>query len=290
MPYEKIIPDSERNAVIHPAIDQIKIVFAKRAIDYRSFISNTYLYFKVIPAYFQGYLIEKMIELLGTEFKDRMPNYQLDKILIEKKLRQLMRLYNSDEFPIVYDDTHVNRVNVGARLKEVAFEDMQDITATASPAINDLPENRNTGNKYDKLKSEKISARPIFKTEILQTIFNILKDFFSVEQRAQLKEILKSGDSAEKELIFLDNGNRLADAFKQLYQASMINGCEKKELEKWIIRNFKYRHLQKAKAYTPDYIEKCISRNYYPCKNPLFEIKNGIIEQIDSDRKNHKHL
>ena len=120
--------------------------------------------------------------------------------------------------------------------------------------------------------------KPIFKPEALQTIFDHLKDFFSSEQQTQFKLILQTGNNTGGPLIFNDNGNRLADAFKQLKEKDFITGCDKLQLQKWIAQNFRYTSLKRVKTFTPDYIEKCISRNYYPCKNPLFKIVNGQIQ------------
>lgn len=127
-----------------------------------------------------------------------------------------------------------------------------------------------------------IGIKPIFKPVSVQNIFESLQDFFIEEHQIKLLQIIQSGNDSTEQLIFLGNGNRLADAFKQLFENDIITGCEKKELERWICSNFQYRHRQQIKTYTADYIEKCISRNDQPCKNPIFEIKNGQIKKMNS--------
>ncbi len=119
--------------------------------------------------------------------------------------------------------------------------------------------------------------KPTFKPEAVNQIFDLLKGFFSAKHQSQLEQILKTGDNSTEHLIFKDNGNRLADAFKQLKERDFITGCEKKQLEIWIAQNFKFISRGETKLFTPDYIEKCISRNYYPCKKPLFSIEKGVI-------------
>lgn len=130
--------------------------------------------------------------------------------------------------------------------------------------------------QQNKLTQPKQSAfpeiKPLFKPEYIQKLFDILKAFFSPEHQQKLIEILKTGNNSNQPLLFLDNGNRLAYAFRALIEADIIIGCKKKDLEKWISLNFEFIHQRKIKRFTPDYVEKCISRNFYPCKKPLFDV------------------
>lgn len=114
--------------------------------------------------------------------------------------------------------------------------------------------------------------KPIFKPEAIETIFDLLKDFFSQEHQVQLKQILETGNNASEQLIFLDNGNRLADAFKQLIKTDIITGCEQKELENWIYKNFKYRNRQQIKSFAPRYLNDIISTNKDSCQKPLLNV------------------
>ncbi|HXB41428.1 MAG TPA: hypothetical protein VNZ49_12855 [Bacteroidia bacterium] len=116
-----------------------------------------------------------------------------------------------------------------------------------------------------------------FKPEIFPTVFGILKDFFREGQQSDLRIVLETGKNSSEPLVFLDNGNRLANAFKQLKEADLITGCDKQELQDFITSNFKFLYRKQVKTFSADYIEKCISRNYYPCKRPLFEVVNGEI-------------
>lgn len=120
-------------------------------------------------------------------------------------------------------------------------------------------------------------SNPIFSPELLPEIFNILKNHFPAEQRNELETLLKTGKCNINPLIFLDNGNKLTDAFKKLRENNIITGCEKQDLEKWIALNFNYIFRKENKKFTDDYLDKCISRDGFPCKKPLFEINNGTI-------------
>lgn len=124
-----------------------------------------------------------------------------------------------------------------------------------------------------KAKQETIQRKPVFKPEAVQIVFDIIKDFFSPEQQTQLKQLLETGSNNSQCLIFLDNGNRLADAFKQLKKADIITQCEQKELESWIETNFKYKYRKEVKEYSPRYLNDIISTNKDKCQKPLLNVK-----------------
>jgi len=135
-----------------------------------------------------------------------------------------------------------------------------------------------------KTEHETIEMKPVLKPEVVQIVFDIIKDFFSTEQQTELKLILESGNKASNKLLFKGAGNRLTDTFKKLFEYNFITGCQKKDLINWIISNFKYIQQNKVKEFVFDTIEKTISRNNYPCKSPLIEIKNGQIQKVTQPR------
>lgn len=132
-------------------------------------------------------------------------------------------------------------------------------------------QNKNTPPPAEQ-EQETVEIKPVLKPEAVQTVFDILKDFFSTEQQSELKQLLETGNNTGKHLIFLDNGNRLADAFKQLKNTDIITGCEKKELEIWIGKNFKYRYRKEIREYKPRYLNDIISTNKDKCQNPLLNV------------------
>jgi hypothetical protein len=127
-------------------------------------------------------------------------------------------------------------------------------------------------NKGEKGISLRPEIKPIFNHEAIETIFDLLKDFFSKEHQTELKRILQTGNDASTHLIFLDNGNRLADALKQLYKADYITGCQQNELEAWIQRNYCFRNRGEIKEYTLRYLNDIISTNKPPCKKPILKV------------------
>jgi hypothetical protein len=133
-------------------------------------------------------------------------------------------------------------------------------------------------------EQETIEMKPVLKPEVLQIVFEIIKDFFSTEQQPDLKQVIGTGNIASKKLIFRGNGNRLTDTFKKLIEHDFITGCQKQDLINWIILNFTFTQQNKVKPFTYDTVEKTISRNDSPCKSPLIIIKNGQIQKVEQPR------
>ena len=117
----------------------------------------------------------------------------------------------------------------------------------------------------------------IFLPEIIDEVFKILKDYFDIKEQSEFKELLLTGKVTKTPLVFLDTGKKLADVFKKMIEKNLIINCNKKQLGNWIAQNFKYKYRNEIKSFTSDYIEKCISRNDFPCKNPLLTIVSGAI-------------
>lgn len=145
-----------------------------------------------------------------------------------------------------------------------------------------------TETKTDKLKAETeqkvIEMKPVLKPEIVQTVFDFIKDFFNTEQQNELKQVIETGSIASEKMLFKSNGNRLTDTFKKLIEHDFITGCQKTDLINWIISNFTFIHQKKEKAFIYDTVEKTISRNDNPCKSPLIEIEGGQIQKWKQPR------
>lgn len=116
-------------------------------------------------------------------------------------------------------------------------------------------------------------TKPVFKPEYINVIYKFLKDFFSIEQQKLFMEIIKTGNNLKEPLLFLDNGNRLADTFKLLIKNDIITCCEQKELEDWIGRNFKYKYRGVIKNFTPRYLNDIISTTKEKCRKPILNIR-----------------
>lgn len=119
------------------------------------------------------------------------------------------------------------------------------------------------------------------KNDVQKDLFSILKDHFPKNQEEELMHVLSTGENAntgenaKRKLFFQNNGNKLADAFKQLYNSGLVTDCTKQELESWILTNFVYRDRSsgKAKEFTKRYLNDIISTNKDKCQRPIVDVK-----------------
>ncbi|HNQ82019.1 MAG TPA: hypothetical protein PLW31_10480 [Bacteroidales bacterium] len=118
-----------------------------------------------------------------------------------------------------------------------------------------------------------LSIRPRFTAEYIPQIFEFLKDFFDKRDQPEFLTILETGEDAYRPLLFIDKGSRLADVFKQLFSVDIIRGCQKKELEAWICKNFRYRSGKTIKIFTKRYVSDVISSNQVRITKPILDLK-----------------
>ncbi|HVI49230.1 MAG TPA: hypothetical protein VM802_30465 [Chitinophaga sp.] len=133
-----------------------------------------------------------------------------------------------------------------------------------------------------------VNGAPIIKEHIFPQLFAILKDYFSQEEQGNLQILLQSGKLETSQLTFNGNGNQLADAFKQLYEANLIVGCTKASLEHWLLQYFAYRDKDKIKRFTGKYLNDIISSDTRNCQSPILDIKknreSGQFEVLPTQR------
>lgn len=143
----------------------------------------------------------------------------------------------------------------------------------------EMVEGKKVGKSHKKIK---LDIKPIFKPESVGRIYTLIKDFFKPEQQSELLMVLKTGNDAEEPLIFLDAGNRLADAFKELIIADFITGCNKSELQRWILKNFKNVYRGEVRSYTIRTLDKIISGTSIECKKSILTTRKnkltGLLE------------
>ncbi|WP_299756727.1 hypothetical protein [uncultured Pontibacter sp.] len=114
-----------------------------------------------------------------------------------------------------------------------------------------------------KTENEPVEGIPYFTPSVANAICEALKPHFKVEHHEDLKTLLKTGKTANnKPLLFINNGNLLADAFNVLFENSFITKCIKKQLKEWIIQNFEYQADGKdVKHFTVPYLDKVMVKN-----------------------------
>lgn len=94
------------------------------------------------------------------------------------------------------------------------------------------------------------AGRPKFNYQYIDDFLQLIRTYFSEEHFNQLAALIKLDEQPASQLIFNGNSNKLADAFKQLYEANLIVGCNKAELEKWMLKHFLYSNGDKVNEYS----------------------------------------
>jgi|GEM_PF-700780 len=141
--------------------------------------------------------------------------------------------------------------------KQKSPEQVEDSTAQLIPKI---PYNPDAG-------------RPKFNHKYIDDFLQLIRTYFSKEHFSQLDALIKADAEPASQLIFNGNSNKLADAFKQLYEANLIVGCNKAELEKWILKHFLYSNGDKVNEYSEGWLSAIISSDTKVCKSPILEVR-----------------
>ncbi len=133
----------------------------------------------------------------------------------------------------------------------------------------------------DKKNINKSNNLPVFDAQIIDTILEILNVHFR-NQNKELKSLLENQHKPTEKLNFTNNGNKLADFFKQLFEAKLISNCTKKELEQWIFENFTFKSGGTQKDFKLKTLEDIISNKGAkpPCMNPLIKMENGKVIKV----------
>lgn len=151
---------------------------------------------------------------------------------------------------------------------------------TSTDTVIKIPYNENAG-------------LPKFNKQFTDDFLQLMKTYFSEVHHTQLSDLINTDVQLENQLIFKGNGNQLADAFKQLYEANLIVGCNKSDLEKWIAKHFLYATGDVPKEYTEGWLSSIISTDTKYCKSPILEVR--IKEKIPTiiptvrNKKNSKY-
>ncbi|MDX5423451.1 MAG: hypothetical protein LPK14_14445 [Hymenobacteraceae bacterium] len=121
--------------------------------------------------------------------------------------------------------------------------------------------------------TKSVSGFPRFIAGVPEKLFEILKGYFTPDDQQQLLPLLQENQIPASPLLFHGNGNQLADAFKQLYEANLLVGCLKGELEAWIAASFTYVYRKQQRTLPPNYLAAIISSNTKPCQSPILDVR-----------------
>lgn len=123
------------------------------------------------------------------------------------------------------------------------------------------------------IPAKPITGSPRFVDGVTERLFEIIKGYFTPDDQQRLLPLLQENQSPASPLLFHGSGNQLADAFKQLYEANLIVGCLKSDLEKWIAANFAYVYRKQQRTLPPNYLAAIISSNAKPCQSPILDVR-----------------
>jgi len=150
-----------------------------------------------------------------------------------------------------------------------------------------------TENVSDKIPFNEDAGMPKFNEQVTGDFLQLMKSYFSEAHHTQLTTLIHTNTHPENQLIFKGNGNQLADAFKQLYEANLIVGSKKSDLEKWIAKHFLYATGEVPKEYTEGWLSSIISTDAKFCKSPIMEVrikdKMPTIIPTVRNKKNNKY-
>ncbi|NVK08064.1 MAG: hypothetical protein HWD89_03360 [Tenacibaculum sp.] len=134
-----------------------------------------------------------------------------------------------------------------------------------------------TENLWESAKNKSITIQK----SIQEQLFLLLEDYFFEGDKVFLKDLLFLDKYPKTKLLFNGRGNKLAIAFKDLYEHKLITCRYKSYLEKWIIENFKYVSKDESvKDFTESYVNKLISTNEGVCKDPIIKIEEVEFKPI----------
>ncbi|WP_299285049.1 hypothetical protein [uncultured Mucilaginibacter sp.] len=240
-------------------------------------------------------LTMQQVDKLQQRFKSFWINYQNNyqnsqiypvSYLDDIKLNDLFITHNIKPGPnkTLVDGLFVDDLAESVKLREMFLQEMLlEVKAILNKpeGLLNFKENEpfKNENKGSELLEQELSSNvnivkfPIFTGNTLDTFIQIVKNYFSLEDQAFLFPLLHDNLKLERSLVFKGNGNQLADAFKQLYEANFIVGCAKTDLEEWISINFEYVYRNQRKTLPVNYLNSIISSNTKPCQSPILDIK-----------------
>lgn len=159
--------------------------------------------------------------------------------------------------------------------EHISFEEFQK-TLQAKRQIEEPTESENNGESEIENEStaKSIGRYPTFKPGIALQLLDLLREYFVAEDYPKLEKLLIADEVPASPLVFRGFGNQLADAFKQLFDARLIVGCQMADLERWIAPNFTYLSNQgEVRELTEGYLNGLMSTKTRPCKSPILKIE-----------------
>jgi hypothetical protein len=216
---------------------------------------------------------------VGTQYlTELLFSLQLNKIFIAPEL--------SYEEHANADDDFIDDLQDSIRARQIALQEFeQSVLKVIQPA--------KEAEKTDKITPvKKEEQTPVFKEGVAAEFYDLVKDYFKPVNQPRLKSLLTGESTANYPLVFSGTGNQLADAFKQLFEANLIIGCNKAQLISWMIQHFAYIDKGTVKNFSEKYLLDIISSNTKTCQSPILDIrkKDGqfVISPLQRNNRNNK--
>lgn len=196
-----------------------------------------------------------------------------------------------DEYTIVFPQQFIDDIYDSVLYRE---EYLREFHKAIAQVLSSNKDDKEQSASSVPINTETLDGTPAIKEYVVPELFAILKDYFVPEEQEALRTLLQSGKSDIMSFTFSGNGNQLADAFKQLYEAQLIVGCSKSVLEHWLRRHFAYRDKDKVKRFTGKYLNDIISSDTRNCQSPILDVKknreNGQFEifPVERTKRNSK--
>ncbi|NRF40224.1 hypothetical protein [Pedobacter foliorum] len=262
----------------------------KRGLDQLKKLKNR---FKLLWSNFQ-----KSYRELQTEYpRNYIFSIGLDHLFIVKNLQP-------DHSDIFIGDEFVESLNDSVKIREKFLTELineieeilyphETFEEFSARMKNQEPSKNASENISDKIPYNEDAGMPKFSEQFTSDFLQVMKSYFSETHHIQLTTLINTNTQPENQLIFRGNGNQLADAFKQLYEANLIAGCKKSDLEKWIAKHFLYATGDVPKEYTEGWLSSIISTDTKFCKSPIIEVrikdKMPTIVPTVRNKKNSKY-
>lgn len=186
----------------------------------------------------------------------------------------------------VADDDFINDLQDTIRARQNALQEFeQSVLKVIQPG--------KEGEKAVKIKPvKKEEPTPVFKEGVAEEFYDLVKDYFKPIDQPHLKSLLTEETVVEHSLVFSGSGNQLADAFKQLFEANLIIGCNKAQLISWIMERFAFSDRGTIKTFSEKYLLDIISSNTKTCQSPILNVrkKEGqfVILPLARNNRNNK--
>ncbi|WP_338813138.1 hypothetical protein V9L05_17520 [Bernardetia sp. Wsw4-3y2] len=282
--FPKLILNNRETIKYFQFIDNFLYSDNKTQFDFNDLIDNTVILFSILSLPNKKIIFAELEKIVLGYEAEKEHAVEYDKgAFIDKTPKKIGSHTIQSEHKKVDKEQTSLKLRFIQKYKEWLSNNKIDLLKENSQSIQESEDNRTrvlieeqTDNTND--IKQKVSTNPTIKQA--NTLFEILKDYFEKSQHEELGKLLSTGENVTTKLVFKSNANKLMNTFKQLKENELIIVESKKQLEQWLINNFKFIKQSKPSDLIKDTVHTSISTNKQPCKNPIIQVKNGSILKV----------